>query len=66
VEKRESESFTKVIAKFLKNASETHTGAAIAAALSGVESLPHTEVEKILAVVRENRAQEKWDDRDLR
>lgn len=55
-----------MIAKFLKNASETHTGAAIAAALSGVESLPHTEVEKILAVVRENRAQEKWDDRDLR
>ncbi len=59
-EKRESESFTKVIGRLLNVAAAAHTGRSIVAALDKTEALPDREAEQMLAVVRENRTQEKW------
>ena len=65
-EERGSESFTKVIARLLNVAAETHTGSSIATALNKSESLPDCVAEQMLAVVRKNRTQEKWERHDLR
>jgi predicted CopG family antitoxin len=65
-EKRESESFTRVISRLLFLAAEAHTGASIAEAVKKSGRLPAREAGRMLAVVRENRAQEAWERRDLR
>ncbi len=65
-EKRESESFTKVIARLLTVAAASHTGGSIATAVSGLAPLPADEAEQMLTVVRENRGREKWVGHDLR
>lgn len=59
-EKRESESFTKVIERLLNVAAEVHTGSSIATALNKSKSLPECAAEQMLAVVRKNRTHEKW------
>ena len=65
-EKRESESFTKVIGRLLNVAAEAHTGGSIAAALAKLEPLPDRDAETMLAVVRESRTREQWDRHGLR
>jgi predicted CopG family antitoxin len=65
-EKRESESFTKVISRLLTNAGQVHTGRSIVSALANVKPLQDNEAEQMLAVVEENRTGEKWSSDDLR
>ena len=65
-EKRESESFTKVIARLLNTAAAAHTGGSIAAALADLRPLSDGEAQQMLAVVQEGRAGEKWERHDLR
>ena len=66
LEKRESESFTKVIARLLTNVGQAHTGRSIASALTKVQPLQENEAEQMLAVVKEDRASERWPANDLR
>ena len=65
-EKRDSESFTKVIARLLATAVESHTGASIASSLTRMRPIDENEAERMLAVVREDRDDEKWEVNDLR
>ena len=65
-EKRESESFTKVIARLLTNAGQAHTGGSIASALSKLQPLQENAARQLLAAVQENRSNEKWPVNDLR
>ena len=65
-EKRESESFTRLIARLLTNASQAHTGGNIASSLTRMQPLYKDEAEQMLAVVDENRTSEKWTAHDLR
>lgn len=65
-EKRESESFTKVIARLLDTAASAHTGRDILSHLAQMTDLKEEEGERMLAVVREDRDKEKWERHDLR
>ena len=65
-EKRESESFTKVIARLLNVAAESHTAGSIVAAVTSLKPLSNDDAERMLAVVREDRADEDWSNNDLR
>jgi hypothetical protein len=65
-EKRQSESFTRVVSRLLDTASAAHTGGAIANELSRMSALPAHDAERMLAVIRENRATEEWAGHDLR
>lgn len=65
-EKRESESFTKVISRLLTNVGQAYTGRSIVSALSKLQPIQENEAKLMLAVVEENRASEKWPVNDLR
>ena len=65
-EKRESESFTKVIARLLNTSAEAHTGHHIADAVTGFEPLPEKDADQFLKIVAENRGSETWGTHDLR
>ena len=65
-EKRESESFTKVIARLLAASAESRTGRSIAATLARITPLEESEADHMHAVVRENRTAEEWPTDDLR
>lgn len=64
--RREGESFSKAIDRLLQEAAAVHTGGAILGKLAQIDPLSLEEAEEFLAVVAENRADEEWDDRDLR
>ena len=65
-EKRESESFTKVITRLLAASAESRTGRNIASALAHITPLEKNDADHMLAVVRENRTTEEWTTDDLR
>ena len=65
-QKRDSESFTKVIARLLSLSAESHTGGDIASSLRRLRPLESGEAEQILKVVQENRTAEEWTGHDLR
>jgi predicted CopG family antitoxin len=64
--RREGESFSKAIDRLLREAAAVHTGGDILGKLAQIDPLSAEEAEALLAVVAENRADEEWDDRDLR
>ena len=63
--KRESESFTKTIARLLDTSAEAHTGAHIASLLPVFGNLESDDAARMNAVVTENRAGETWERHDL-
>jgi predicted CopG family antitoxin len=65
-EKRESESFTKVISRVLDAAEQAHTGVDILSHLSELRPLGADDAERMLAVVKEGRDEESWERHDLR
>ena len=65
-EKRESESFTKVISRLLDNAGQAYTGRSIVSALTRLQPLQEKEAEQMLAVVKKARTSERWPANDLR
>ena len=65
-EKRESESFTKVIFRLLDTAEKAHTGGDIIARMAGIRPLGASDGDRMLAVVQESRNGESWEHHDLR
>ena len=65
-EKRESESFTKVINRLLATAAQAHTGSDIGSRLADLTPLDEADGEQMLAVVQQGREDETWDQHDLR
>lgn len=64
--RRSDESFSKAIDRLLTELEAAHTGRDILRGLARFDSLSHADAEAFLNVVGENRAQERWDARDLR
>ncbi len=64
--KGEGESFSKAIDRLLDEVGSVCTGAEILRGLRMVPDLSDDEAESMLAVVRENRDQERWTVNDLR
>ncbi len=64
--KTEGESFSKVIDRLLTEVRLAHSGNDILRGLASLATLPEGDSEKLLKVVTENRAGEKWERRDLR
>lgn len=63
--KRESESFSKAIARLLDSVGAAHTGESILSQLSSVPPISDQDADRIMMVVRENHASEKWPEHDL-
>lgn len=64
--KRRDESFSKAIDRLLAELEAAHTGSDILRALAAVAPLSQEDSEVFLEVVAENRASERWNERDLR
>ncbi len=64
--KKEGESFSKAIDRLLTKVESAHTGSDILLGLDGFSALSPEDSPKFLEVVRENRAGEAWQRRDLR
>jgi predicted CopG family antitoxin len=64
--KGEGESFSKAIDRMLDEVGSVCTGGEILRGLRMVPNLSDDEAESMLAVVRENRNQERWPANDLR
>lgn len=60
-EKRDSESFTKVIDRLLKTSARAHTGSDIAKVLSTYPPLSDQDATVMHSIVRENRDSETWE-----
>jgi len=65
-EKREGESFSKAIDRLLEEVGAAHTGHDILRGLEEISALDDRDAEVMLAVVRENRESEVWEEHDLR
>jgi len=65
-EKKDGESFSKAIDRLLEEVSGAHTGRHILCGLGEILALPEQDAEAMLAVVRENRESEAWEEHDLR
>lgn len=65
-EKREGESFSKVIDRLLSAVADANTGGDILRGLDEHPALSCEDAEVFLGVVAENREQETWDEHDLR
>lgn len=64
-EKREGESFSKVIDRLLTQAGAAHTGSDILRGVSELPALDADDAEAMLAVVAGNREAEQWPRHDL-
>lgn len=64
--KRSEESFSKAIDRLLTELEAAHTGGDILRGLASFSPLSQADAEAFLNVVAEDRAQERWDARDLR
>lgn len=64
--KKRGESFSSTIDRLLVEVGSAHTGSDILRGLEAVAPLCEEDSEKFLEVVAENRADEAWNDRDLR
>jgi predicted CopG family antitoxin len=64
--KREGESFSRAIDRILEEVGAAHTGHDVLRALDGVVPLPEADAAVMLAIVEENRADEAWEQHDLR
>ena len=65
-EKREGESFSKAINRLLEEVGAAHTGGDIVRGLEAISALDDQHAEIMLAVIRENRESEVWEEHDLR
>lgn len=65
-QKREGESFSKLIDRLITEVRAAHSGGDILRGLDAVAPLSPEDAEVFLDVVAENRATESWDKRDLR
>lgn len=65
-EKKEGESFSKLLDRLLTRAANAHTGMDILRALPGLPALSAEDAQVFLAIVAETRAHEDWEHRDLR
>jgi predicted CopG family antitoxin len=63
--KRESESFSKAIARMLESVAGAYTGGDVLAKLPGIAPLPERDAESMLNTVRESRNVEAWPEHDL-
>jgi len=63
--KRESESFSKAVARMLDTAQNAHTGQDILAGLSRLPGLSEEDAETMLRVPAEARREEAWEPLDL-
>jgi predicted CopG family antitoxin len=64
--KREGESFSKLIDRLLTEVRAAHTGSDILQGLATVAPLAYEDSQVFLRIVAENRADERWDEGDLR
>ena len=65
-EKREGESFSKTINRLLEEVGAAHTGRDILRGLEEIPALDDRDAGVMLAVIRENRESEVWEEHDLR
>jgi len=65
-EKREGESFSRVIDRLIDQVGAAHTGRDIVRGLAELPALSDEDAEAILAVVAENRESEAWHEHDQR
>ena len=59
--KRNSESFSKVIDRLLSEVADAHTGRDILRGLGELSRLTEVDAERFLAVIAENRENERWE-----
>jgi predicted CopG family antitoxin len=65
-QKREGESFSRLLDRLLTEAAAAHTGSDILRGLAAVAPLSPEDSRTFLTVVAENRKSERWEKRDLR
>jgi len=65
-EKREGESFSRLLARLLEEVGAAHTGRVILRGLADLPKLTEEDGDVMLAVIRESREEELWTEHDLR
>jgi predicted CopG family antitoxin len=64
--RRESESFSKAVARLLEEVEGSHTGRDVLARLADMPGLTDEEADRMLEIVEDARQEESWEPHDLR